>query len=436
MTVNATDVEARLADLTRAYGVPGASLAVLHDGATRAVAAGVLDGAPATIDSAFEIGSTTKLYTATAIMALVDRGRLDLDAPVAAVLPEFRVADPYVTVAVTPRDLLAHTSGISGEWFLDCGPGEDAVARYVESLRDIGQDVPRGAAFSYSNTGYVVLGRILEVLTGVGFDEALRELVLDPLDLRATTTVRSDLEAAGLPRSMGPAGSTMVATPSDVVAFVHALMTGGGNVLSPSAVAMMLTAQVALPDPWTIGDHQGLGCQLRTWDGTPGFSHPGATHRHRSFLEAWPEAGVAIGLVTNGGDALGLVHALLPELRRELCGVETPSWPEPLERAVWADPDAVIGTYERFGMRTEVERRGDGLGGAITLVEPLASQMPEDDRTRRFALRPSTAEGHWVAHLDDEPGWLPMTFLKVAGERYVHFDARSAAKVATSSMTR
>src|SRR4051812_15620762 len=125
-----------LDQLIRSRRVPGASLAVLADGEVKTAAAGVLNvdtGVTVTPDTLFQIGSITKSYTATAFMRLVERGELGLDAPVRDIVRGFKLADPVVAKMVTPRHLLAHTSGIAGECFEDTGRGDDALERYVEA---------------------------------------------------------------------------------------------------------------------------------------------------------------------------------------------------------------------------------------------------------------------------------------------------------------
>ena len=146
-------------------------------------AAGVLStrtAYPATADSLWQIGSITKVYTATLIMQLVEEGRLDLDAPVVEVLPELRLVDPDVTKSVTPRHLLSHTSGIPGDLFLDTGRGDDCLARYVSALEDLSLTHPLGATMSYCNSGYVMAGRIIEQLTDQVWDRALADRLLTP----------------------------------------------------------------------------------------------------------------------------------------------------------------------------------------------------------------------------------------------------------------
>ncbi len=122
---------------------PGAQLGVLRFGPGSAdelleAAYGVLHvgtGAPVTTDALFQIGSITKVWTATVAMMLVDEGLLELDTPVAEVLPELRLADPDVTKSVTLRHLLNHTSGIDGDVFTDTGRGDDCLREVRRGAR-------------------------------------------------------------------------------------------------------------------------------------------------------------------------------------------------------------------------------------------------------------------------------------------------------------
>lgn len=186
----------RLAGLIAEYEVPGANLAFLHEGEVHEFAAGVLNvdtGVEVTTDSLFQIGSVSKVWTATQIMLLVERGELTLDTPVVQVLPEFRVADPEVTKTVTIRHLLSHTSGIDGDFFLDTGRGDDCIEKYVEACADLAQNHPIGATQSYCNAGFTIAGRVIERLTGKVWDAALREQIIEPLGLTHTHTLPEDV---------------------------------------------------------------------------------------------------------------------------------------------------------------------------------------------------------------------------------------------------
>src|SRR3954466_11988182 len=192
MALDMTRWQDRLPLLADKHGVPGASLAIKQGDEVAEAAYGVLNkrtGVEATTDSLFQIGSITKVWTATLVMQLVDEGLLDLDVPVVTYLPDFRVADPDVTRTVTTRHLLGHTSGIDGDLFLDTGRGDDCIEKYVAACADLGQNHPLGATMSYCNSGYTVLGRLIEVLRGQSWDAVLKERLFGPLGLTTAGTL-------------------------------------------------------------------------------------------------------------------------------------------------------------------------------------------------------------------------------------------------------
>ena len=176
-----------------------------------------------------------------------------------------------MSAAVTPRHLLAHTSGIEGDRFLETGEGPAAVSAYLERCHDLPQIHAPGAAVSYCNFGYVVLGRLVEVLTGQTFDDALRQRVAAPcradrLVTRLHEVVRHRVavghveEADGrarvvdqtyLPRSMSPAGATAVASAADLLRVMRSHLPGAPQVdpplLGPASVAAMQAVQGSLP---------------------------------------------------------------------------------------------------------------------------------------------------------------------------------------------
>jgi CubicO group peptidase (beta-lactamase class C family) len=170
----------------KAYGIPGAAVGVWARGQEYIKGYGVTNIDRPTFvdgDTAFRIGSTTKTFTGTALMRLVDEAKVVLDVPVRRYLPDFAVADPEVSATVTVRQLLNHTSGWNGDDVQDFGNGDDALARYVASLIRLPQLNPPGAVFAYNNAGLAVAGRIIEVITGSGYESAVQSLLLGPLQL-------------------------------------------------------------------------------------------------------------------------------------------------------------------------------------------------------------------------------------------------------------
>ncbi|WP_246075391.1 serine hydrolase domain-containing protein [Nonomuraea terrae] len=366
--------QARLDELRAAHGVPGAALAVLAGGTVHELAAGVLHrgtGVAARPGSVFLAGSLAKVYTATLVMQLADEGRLDLDAPVVSALPEFATPEPRATEAVTVRRLLSHTGGLTNDFTYDSGRGDDCLARYVAALREVPLDCPPGSALSYGSSGYVVLGRLVEVLTGLTWDRALRERLLDPLGLEHTMTLPEQAPrfrvAMGhigadpapvwdaMPRSAGPYGRIIVSA-GDVARFARmhldgGVAPGGARVLSERAVAAMRARHADSPDPWSMSaDGWGLGWTLHDWDGVPGFGHDGSAVTQHAYLRVVPHAGVAVVLLANGGRFARLYADLCGELLAELAGVRLPPPFAPPAVPPEADMSALDGVYRRAGV--------------------------------------------------------------------------------------
>ncbi|NUP41592.1 MAG: beta-lactamase family protein [Streptomyces sp.] len=450
--------QARLDELRAAYHVPGATLAVLADGEIHELASGVLHrgtGVTATTDSVFQLGSIAKVYTATLVMRLVESGELDLDAPVVDVLPEFAVADPEATRAITIRRLLSHTSGLTCDFTEDTGRGDDCLARYVEAAKGVALDCPPGTAVSYSSVGYNVLGRMVEVLTGQTWDAALKDRLLTPLGLEQTMTLPEEVlrfrAAMGhlgepgqdpepapawdlMPRSAGPYGR-VCATAGDVVRLARMHLDGGAaqdgtRVLAPESVAAMQRREVDVPDKWTVSaDGWGLGWTLYDWFGTPGYGHDGASIGQYAYLRVVPEAGVAIALLTNGGGARRLYADLLQELLGELAGVRMPDAFAPAAQPPAVDITPLLGTYEREGVVITVSER-DGafhlryefVGGMKDFSQPLEMDLiPLSDTV--FA-----ASGAGPSFSED---WMPVVFSTLSnGTACCYIGMRAAPKIA------
>ena len=152
-------------------------LGIWSAGETTVVPYGVLStrtGVPTTADSVFQVGSITKTWTATMLAQLVAEGRLDYDTTVAELLPGVRLGREDSAAEVTVRHLLTHSSGLDGDIFEDTGRGDDCVEKYVALLADADRAFAPGAAYSYCNSGFVLLGRIIEVLDERTWDESLR----------------------------------------------------------------------------------------------------------------------------------------------------------------------------------------------------------------------------------------------------------------------
>ena len=454
--------EERLAALAEKHKVPGASLGILRLGADGQpdevieVAYGYANwpgGVEATTDTLFQIGSMSKVWTATLAMQLVDEGKLDLDAPVIEVLPELRLADPEVAKTVSMRHLLNHTSGIDGDVFTDTGRGDDCVEKYVALLSEQKQNHPLGVTWSYCNAGFVLAGRVIEKLTGLTWDEALKQRIYAPLGLQHTATLAEEVllhrAAAGhvdvtndpvlapvwqLPRSLGPAG-LICSTPADVLAFARMHLTGGlaadgTRVLSEQSAQAMTELEAELPDKYSLGDSWGIGWIRFGWDGHRLIGHDGNTIGQAAFLRVLPEAGIAVTLLTNGGHTRDMHYDLYTEVFAELAGVAMPPAIQPPAEPVDADITPHLGNYERAGVLMEVlasTDKHDGPTLRTTVTGPLAALVP--DPVDEYAMTPVRPD-LWLVREPGTETWAPVTFYALpTGEKYLHFGVRATPKV-------
>ncbi len=396
----------------------------------------------------------SKVWTATVVMQLVDEGLLDLDTPIAEVLPELRLADPDVTKQVTMRHLLTHTSGIDGDVFTDTGRGDDCLEKYVALLAEVAQNHPLGATWSYCNAGFSLMGRVIEKLTDGTWDAALRERIFSPLGLEHTGTLPEEVllhrgavghvaegtaEPArapvwGLPRSLGPAG-LINSIPADVLAFARLHLNGGEaadgtKILGAASTAAMAEKHADLPDKYTLGDSWGLGWIRYTWDGKLLVGHDGNTIGQAAFLRLLPEAGLAVTLLTNGGNARDLYQDLYREIFAELAGVTMPTPLAPPAQPPSVDFARHVGSYERASVRIEVLERDGAAVLRTTITGPLAELVP--DPTDEYELTPVDSTGDLFAVREPEAQtWTPVIFYALpTGEPYVHFGARATPKVA------
>ncbi|MDQ2742318.1 MAG: beta-lactamase family protein [Chloroflexota bacterium] len=311
------------------FHVPGVAVGIFHDGQEEIVCRGVTSIAnPLPVDdhTLFQIGSTTKTVTGTAIMRLVEEGKIDLDAPVRTYLPELRLADQSVAEAVTVRQLLNHTAGWEGDFFADPGRGDDALARIVELLADRPQVTPLGEIWSYNNAAFYIAGRLIEVVTGKPYEVAARELVLDPLGMKESFFLPEEVMtyrfAVGhdiredeakiarpwqLPRAANPAGG-IASSVRDQLRYARFQMGDGSvedgtRILTPETMRLMQTPTVAAANddfcalPWFIRESRGVR----------EVSHGGGTNGQQSAFHLVPERGFAVTVLTNAdrGGQLG-----------------------------------------------------------------------------------------------------------------------------------
>ena len=423
----------RLGELARQARVPGAVLGIWTGDQEILAACGVLNRATrvrVSTDSVFQVGSITKLWTATMIMQLVDEGLLSLDTTVAQALPGVRLGAADLAEQVTVTHLLTHTSGIDGDIFTDTGRGDDCVARYVGLLDRASSAFPPGGGYSYCNSGWVLLGRIIEVLDGRSWDDSLRERLCEPLELAQTVTLPEEailhrtavghrrggarVRVWGLPRSVGPA-CLITTAPHDLLMFARLHLEGGltpdgKQLLGEASVAAMQQPRAAIPDFGLPGGAIGLGWRVDRWDGRAILGHDGDTVGQSAYLRIDPQARVAACLLTNSGQSGSLYRAVFTEVFGTLAGVSMPASPQPTAQDA-GNPDLMrlTGRYVRTSRRLDVSVRDGRLHVILTPTGELATLT--DFAPMELSLCPADASGlNFVCRSHDDQPWSPLTF--------------------------
>jgi CubicO group peptidase (beta-lactamase class C family) len=305
----------------REHGVPGAALGIVNGGSITVHGLGVTsveNPIPVSTHTVFPIASISKTFAATATMRLVEQGKVDLRAPVRKYLPDFRVQDEEVSKDVTLSHLLTHTSGWEGQV---SGPdrGDATLANFLTTITDLMQLAPPGAAWSYNNAGFSVLGRVIEVVQGTSINRAMRDLVFTPLGLSHAGTTAGEFitfpfalghgnrGGAGptLQRPFSPsvsvtAGGVGVCI-TDLLAYAQfhigdGTSAAGERVLTRESVERMRTPQLRKQ---STDDDMGLGWHLRTVGNVRVAAHGGTLGGHVLLLEIAPERNFAVGILTN-----------------------------------------------------------------------------------------------------------------------------------------
>jgi CubicO group peptidase (beta-lactamase class C family) len=385
-------IAAIVTDKMREYSVPGVAFGMIKDGQTTMRGFGVSNvdnPQPVTPDTIFALASISKTVTTTAMMRLVEQGKVDLSAPVRKYLPDFKLQDESAARDVAIWHLLTHTPGWEGQ-LTPADKGVDTLAAFVDTMKDLPQLAPPGAVWSYNNAGFSVAGRVIEVVTGQNIDNALRSLVFQPIGLTRAFTRLEDV--ASFPFSVAHQqrnGTTIVTRPlmksssvtaggvsmslHDVLAY-GAFHLGDGTgadgkaVLTRASLELMRTPRVHKAG---TDDDMGIGWHLRTVGGVLTAAH-GGTLGHCLLIELVPARHLAFAILTNHSDGWKLVQdveratlnimeglAVGPTQALAHRGVNETMPDVPL-LATQPDPAPYVGTYRRppSGMNTVSVQNG------------------------------------------------------------------------------
>lgn len=436
-----------VAEIARRHRVPGIVAGVLSidekTGRERRFVArtGVTNNrtaVPSDRDTVCQVGSITKVATTTMIMQLREEGKLDLDTPVLELLPDLELDSPYAA-QITVEHLVTHTSGIDGDLFTDTGRGDDCVERYVLSLKTADALFEPSTGWSYCNSGFVIAGRIIEVLDGRTWDASLRARITEPLGLATFLTlpeevmahthqyghVRGPGEAAWTPapsamitRSMGPAG-LISSTVDDLLSFGGAFVRGGSTrdgarLVSQDTVDLMARPHWTLdPAASTMAPQWGLGWMLDDWDGHRVFWHGGTTIGNNAWLQVLPDDGLVFVTFCNGGVAPYAAAELYEAFAAQFAGTAPTPLPRPTGTA--ADtvvPEEWLGTYSDASTSLEVER-AEGGGFQATVTSSGLAQPTQDPKP--VPLLPTSEPLRFVVRTDALTPWVPVSFTSIGG---------------------
>ena len=281
---------------------------------------------PATATTVYRVGSVSKLFTDIGIMQLVERGQLDLDAPIQRYLPDFHPRNPFAG-SITARELTSHRAGLGreppvGNYFDDTGP---SLAATVASLNSTSLVYAPGTHTKYSNAGIAVLGYVLEKTQRESFYPYLKRAVLDPMGLQSSAfeplpALRARLakgtmwtidgarsDAPTFELGMGPCGS-MYSTVTDLGRFLQIMFARGSvgdgrRVLAAGTIDSMWTPQFA---PRGTRTGYGIGFRVGELDGRRLIGHDGAIYGFATTLLGLPDdsLGVVVVATLDGANAV------------------------------------------------------------------------------------------------------------------------------------
>ena len=339
----------------------------------------------------FGIGSITKSMTAIALLRARERGALDLHAAVTRYVPWFSVQTRWR--AITPHDLLTHTSGLPDGGY---GPG----APYdVAMLRDQRTGFAPGARWSYSNLGYETLGEILRAVDGRPWSASVRDGVLARAGMTSSSTdwtfdTLAKAATGYLPREddrvldprtwnltpvplteFSDAAGSVLSTGDDMAKYARVLLNGGVSVdtgkrlISPASYALLTTPHTIAGGPSVPGMYQqyAYGLAVRTLDGDTVVGHTGGTVPYTACLEADLTTGFGAIALTNVGDIAerpcAIVEHALRVLRAASKNKPLPAFPPAPDPTVVKGAARYAGTYRAPS------------GDAIAVIAPSAGRL-------------------------------------------------------------
>ncbi|MEQ8671851.1 MAG: serine hydrolase domain-containing protein [Aggregatilineales bacterium] len=312
-------IDAYITSRMQTSNIPGLALGVIYgDQIVYLKGYGVADptGRTVTPQTPFILGSTSKSFTALAIMQLVEAGKIDLDAPVTTYLPWFHTADMSASDPITVRNLLHQSSGLPAyvgrQGLSDNDQSNMALENGVRGLSSVQLTLPAGQGYEYANENYNILGLIVQTVSANSYEDYIRSSIFAPLQMSHSAATLSDPAAIDLatgyrywflspvpfnapyPRSMTPSGF-LISSAEDMAQYVSAMLNGGvyGNkqVLSSQGMATLHT-------PDSLSSY-GMGWVIQGEPGSTRIWHNGDTSNFHSNILLLPDQHIGIVVLVN-----------------------------------------------------------------------------------------------------------------------------------------
>ena len=369
------------ASLMKTERIPGAVVGVVFGNKDYCFPYGTVsieNPLPVTEDTLFKLASISKPFLATAAVVLVEKGVLDLDDPVKKYLPDLKLSDKSVQERVTMRHLLTHTAGWYGDYFNDFGRGDDALVKMVAKMAELPQLSRLGELFSYSNSGFFLAARVIEVLTGKPYEAAITELVFNPLEMRNSFFYAEEVmlhrfamghqringkvctaKPWGRPRSASATGG-IICSVKDLLLFAKFQMgdgelPGGKRLLSKESLRLLQEPTVEA----FVNKKVALSWFCGQMDGIKVLSHGGGTIGQVCELRIVPSEKLAIAVLTNSEDGGAVIWKIFNKAFEALLGYKpTGAKPVPLSREAQAE---YIGRYYNPALICEIKQEKKGL---------------------------------------------------------------------------
>jgi CubicO group peptidase (beta-lactamase class C family) len=389
--------------LMRDSRVPGVAIGLRIDGQNHSAGWGDTNVEyPRPVDGGtiFQVGSTTKTFTGTAAALLIERGQLNLDARVRQYLPELVLSDTDVADGIKLQHLVTHTSGFFGDVLPNNSRNDDGLAHIVQDLSPLPQITPLGRAFSYSNMGVGLEGRLVEAVAGKPYRDFITGLLLQPLGMTRSSFFLEDLVdypmAAGhlltpdgvkVERPLGsgifspataPIGGPF-STADDLLRWA-AFHLGDGSTADGvrlAALQTLATMQQLHGSGGALGnedlDGVGINWLLRHIGRTKVVEHGGTTYTHRTQFVIVPERDFAFVLLTNSPGGSVLRKQLTPWVLGYFLGLRTSS---PSGNGESVDLRDYTGTFGVRGLGNTMQFLDKGHGLQLQLFGDDGSLEP------------------------------------------------------------